>query len=252
MRPVASLHGQVRAELARRISSGGLPRNGQLPTERELSAEFGVSRVTVRRALASLAEDGLVHAVQGRGTFVSPVRVAEPPNALLSFRELAASRNLVAGARLLEAEVRPATISEAEQLEVAPGADLFHLERLRTLDGVPVALDASVVPVALAPELPRLDWSTASLYARLADAGHVPVRADYAVEAQGADARVAEHLELPVGAPVLVAESLTYGADDRLVEIGRMVYRGDRYRFRSTLLADGAAPGPRQAHGSRR
>ncbi len=234
---MAALHAQVRAELARRIAAGEVPLDGRLPTERDLAAEFRVSRVTIRRALADLTGDGLVYAVQGRGTFARPARVAEPPNALLSFHALAASRGLAAGARPLRSEVRPATINEAELLGVAPGAALFALERVRTLDGLPVAVDASLVPLALAPDLPAHDWAIQSLYARLAQAGHAPVRADYAVEARAADARTAGELTLPEGAPVLVAESRAYSAAGRLVDLGCIVYRGDRYRFRSTLLA---------------
>jgi GntR family transcriptional regulator len=234
---MAALHARVRAELARRIAAGEVADEGRLPTERALCAEFGVSRVTVRRALAELAGDGLIYAVQGRGTFAAPARVDEPPNALLSFHQLAASRRLAAGARPLRSEVRPATISESELFEVAPGAALFALERLRTLDGLPVAVDHSLVPLAIAPELPEVDWAVESLYARLAAAGHAPVRADYAVEAQGADAPTAAALSLADGAPVLVAESLAHSAAGRVVDAGRIVYLGDRYRFRSTLLA---------------
>lgn len=231
------LYAWVHDTLAARIASGALPRGSQLPPERDLCRELGVSRVTVRRAMASLARQGLVAAVQGRGTFVSAPRVAEPPNALLSFTELAAGRGLVAGARPLSATTRPASMDEAEEFRIAPGSELFALERLRMLDDLPVALDWSRVPLACAPGLPGVDWTTASLYRELALAGHEPVRADYAVEAQAADTRAAAALDLSPGAPVLVAETRSYTAADRLVEVGRMIYRGDRYRFRSTLVA---------------
>jgi DNA-binding GntR family transcriptional regulator len=236
------LYAWVHDTLAAGIASGALARGSQLPPERVLCRELGVSRVTVRRAIASLARHGLVTAVQGRGTFVSAPRVAEPPNALLSFTDLAASRGLAAGAQPLSAVTRPASMDEAEEFRVAPGSELFVLERLRLLDDLPVALDSSRVPLACAPTLPGVDWTAASLYRELARAGHEPVRADYAVEAQAADTRAAAALDLSPGAPVLVAETRSYTAADRLVEVGRMVYRGDRYRFRSTLVARPAAP----------
>lgn len=236
------LYLRVYDEITGRIANGSMPRGSQLAPERELSVEFGVSRVTIRRALAALASEGLVHAVQGRGTFVSAPQLAEPPNALLSFKELAESRDLAAGARVLHRVVRPATIDEAELFRIAPGSDLFDLERLRTLDSLPVAVDGALVPLACAPHLPDVDWEHASLYEELSEAGVAPVRADYAVEAQGADAASSALLAVPVGTPVLVAESTTYTLDDRLVEIGRIVYRGDRYRFRSTLIAQPPRP----------
>ena len=168
--------------------------------------------------------------------------LAEPPNALLSFHEMVRRERRVS-AQVIEATVRPATISEAEDFEIAPGAELFALERLRTLDDLPVALDFTLVPVALEPALPGLDWEVASLYSALGAAGHRPVAADYSVEAQPADDRSARLLGTAVGAPLLVADSRTYDPDGRLIVSGRISYRGDRYRFRSRLTAEQQLPG---------
>lgn len=230
---------RVREELAHRIARGEYAPGQQLPTERDLSTAFGVSRVTVRRALADLTAEGVVLAVQGRGTFVRTPHLAEPPNALLSFHDLVAHANVTVTALPLATEVRPATLREAEQFGIVPGAPLFRLERLRSLDGLPVALDVNLLPLALDPELPDLDWTQESLYARLGAAGYSPAKADYAVEAQVADPARAKILACEVGAPLLVAESDTYDATGRLVVEGRISYRGDRYRFHSTLTAQG-------------
>jgi GntR family transcriptional regulator len=238
-----ALTGRVREALESRIASGSLRPGQQLPTERELSEMFGVSRVTVRRAIASLAESGVVHAIQGRGTFVTSEPLAEPPNALLSFHDMV-GENVAVSSRVIEATVRPATISEAENFQVAPGASLFALERLRVLDEFPVALDFTLVPVALESALPELDWEVASLYSALGTAGHRPVAADYSVEAQPADDRSAQLLGTAVGAPLLVADSRTYDPEGRLIVSGRISYRGDRYRFRSRLTAEQQVPGP--------
>jgi GntR family transcriptional regulator len=231
------LHRRVHAELAARIADGRLPRGSQLPTERELCQEFAVSRVTLRKALAALAAAGAIEAFQGRGTFVSAPRLAEPPNALMSFSRLAELGGLTATASVLAKVTRLATIEEGERFRMAPGSPLFELERRRLLDGLPVAISRSIVPLAYAPHLPELDWSEASLYDELDVAGCTPVRSDYTVEAQPADHRLALVLDLPFGAPVLVAASASYSLDDRLIEQSRLVYRGDRYRFRATLSA---------------
>jgi GntR family transcriptional regulator len=236
--PAGALTGRVRNALAARISSGDLAPGQQLPTERELSETFKVSRVTVRRAIKALSESGMVYAIQGRGTFVASEHLTEPPNALLSFHDLAAGDHVAVGARVIERSVRPATISEAEDFEIAPGAELLALERLRTLDDLPVALDVTLVPVSLNPSLPGLDWQVASLYSSLATAGHSPVAADYSVEAQPADERSARLLATGVGAPLLVADSRTFDTEGRLIVSGRISYRGDRYRFRSRLTAE--------------
>ena len=96
--------------------------------------------------------------------------------------------------------------------------------------------------MALEPALPGLDWEVASLYSALGAAGHRPVTADYAVEAQPADDRTARLLGTAVGAPLLVADSRTYDPDGRLIVSGRICYRGDRYRFRSRLTAEQQLP----------
>ena len=164
-------------------------------------------------------------------------RIGEPPNALMSFSEMAASKGLVATAHVLDVGVRPATIDEAEALGLAPGAPLFEVERLRLMDGVPILIDRSTVPFALAPDLTEVDFSTRSLYHELEERhGLRPVRAHFAVEAVAADERQAVLFDLQVGEPLLRCDQLTEDGAGRPIELCEMFYRGDRYRFRSTLL----------------
>jgi DNA-binding GntR family transcriptional regulator len=222
--------------IADEIASGTLGPGDRLPSERELTGRLGVSRATVRRALEELATDGLVTASASRGSFVASGPLDEPPNALLSFTELGGRRGLRATARVLHHAGRAATIEEAEAFGIAPGAELVELERLRLLDSLPVAVDATRFPLARAPEALDVDFATVSLYDVLERSGHPPVRAAYTVEAVGVPERLGELLGLRAGDPVLVAETTAYDAGDRLVELARTHYRGDRYRFRATLV----------------
>ena len=123
----------------------------RLPSERALSEELSVSRLTVRKALAALGRDGVIERGDGRGWFVAGDAVSEPPNELLGFSALAERRGLEPSARVLSQRVREAALGEAERLRIAPGADLFELERLRYLDGVAIALHVVRVPLARAP-----------------------------------------------------------------------------------------------------
>lgn len=230
------LHDQVRETIAEQIRSGVIPPGARLQSERDLADQMGVSRVTVRRALDALAEDGLVRAARGSGRFVSEAALAEPPNALLSFTELGAERGLEAASQVLGAIVRSASFDEAERFGLAPGTDIFQLHRLRMLNGVAVALDATRVPLSYAPELPTIDFSTASLYAVLDAAGTALVRADYTTEAVAADPEQARRLGVTPGSPLLLARTTSFDASDRVVELGETVYRSDRYRFRATLV----------------
>jgi len=230
------LHDQVREAIAAQIRSGVIPPGARLQSERDLADQMGVSRVTVRRALDALADDGLVRAAHGSGRFVSDTALAEPPNALLSFTELGAERGLRATSKVLRSHVRPATLEEAEVFGVAPGADIFELERLRMLDGVAVALDHTRIPLALAPGLATIDFQTASLYAVLDEAGAGLVRADYTTEAVAADESNARQLGVAPASPLLLATTRSYDVSDRVVELGETTYRSDRYRFRATLV----------------
>lgn len=230
------LYDRIRETIASQIRSGAIPAGARLQSERGLADQMGVSRETIRRALDALAEDGLVRAARGSGRFVSDLALAEPPNALLSFTELGAQRGLSATSRVLRSHVRPTTLAEAEALGVAPGAELFELDRLRMLDGVAVALDHTRIPLAIAPELPTIDFSTESLYAALDRAGAGLVRADYTTEAVAADAAQARGLGIATGDPLLLAVTTSYDGNDRVVELGETAYRCDRYRFRATLV----------------
>jgi GntR family transcriptional regulator len=196
---------------------------------------FRVSRVTVRRALRELEEEGLVLAAPGRGWLVREGRLEEPETELLPFSAAASARGLRATSEVLVARSREASFEEAEALAVAPGSTVFELERVRLLDGLPVAIDWCLLGGGGGGDLERRDWRSASLYEALAAAGSAPVRADYVVRADGADAREARHLDLAAGAPVLRADQASFDASGRPVQLCRIAYRGDRYRFRASL-----------------
>lgn len=229
------LYHRVYREIAKEIESGALQPGDRLPSERWLCDELGVSRATVRRAIEELASDGLVEG-RGRGSFVTGDAIVEPPNTLMSLSELGRSRGLEASSRVLAAELRPATIDEAEAFGIAPGAEVFELQRLRMLDGLPISVDHNRVPLRIVPNAALLDFTTASLYEALEREGHPPARADYELEARGADDYEADLLGLPTGAPVLFATTVAIGEDGRVLDLGSTVYRADRYRFQATLM----------------
>ena len=224
------LYYRVYRMIADDIASGTLRPGDRLPAERELCQQLSVSRTTVRRAFAALVEDGLIESAAGRGAFVTNDSLAEPPNALMSFSELGASRGLHATSEVLTRELRQATIEQAELFHIAPGAQVFVLERLRKLDDVPVAVDEAVVPLRRAPELESMDFAVESLYAVLDRNGCAPMRAAYTIEAAAAAPREAKLLGLPAGAAVLIATTIG------TVEVTRTAYRADRYRFQATLV----------------
>jgi GntR family transcriptional regulator len=227
---------EVRDAIADGIAAGRWRPGHRLPSERRLCAAFGVSRVTVRKALAALVDEGAVEVAHGRGWFVAPAARSEEPNVLLSFTAMARARGLEPSAIVRRRIVREATIDEAERLCIAPGSEVLDLERVRMLDGIPVALDRNVVPLAHCPALATVDFATASLYGILRDeAALVPSSADTTVEAAEAGIGIAALLDVAPTSPVLRTTQTTYDQHGRALEASRIVYRADRHRFRARL-----------------
>lgn len=217
------------------IATGVLKPGSRLPPERELCQQLSISRVTLRKALSQLVEDGVLSASHGRGWYVAqaPAPGKDFPNNLESFSETAHRMGLAASSTVLRAETKAATLDEAEELGVAPGTPLFHLERVRLLDDVPIAVDVTRLPASIAPSLEAVDFATASFYEALADAGIEPFRADATIEAREAKGAVAEHLGLELGKPVLVMRQVAVDQSERPLFVSTITYAGERYRLRT-------------------
>lgn len=235
---------QVRNLIADQIRSGEISQGSQLPAERLLAEQLNVSRVTLRRALTALADDGLLTPSHGRGWYAVPPPLSDHPSALMSFTDLARAIGARAHTRVLLSKVGPATADQAKRLGVRKGTRLFQLERLRFMDDVPVAITSSWIPVTKAPGVERRDFTDASLHRVLRDRYDIrATRAGFEVEAHIAEARDAELLGIPEGSPLLVAVQTTDDQHGDRFEYSQMTYRADAYRFRTTLLAGATTSG---------
>ncbi|MBZ9936288.1 GntR family transcriptional regulator [Mesorhizobium sp. BR1-1-16] len=226
------------------IRSGELEVGGRMPSERELSAEFGVSRMTARGALKALVDQGLVSSIEAKGYFVSVSRIDQRLQTLTSFSEDMRRSGRRSSSIVLAARMVPASGEVAARLAVAEGSAVFHLLRLRQADSVPVALEAAHIPESLAPGLiEAADFAAESLYATLRRRyGILPVEAEQSFEASAATESDAAILQVETGAPVLRLTRLSLSADGRPVEFVQSVYRGDRFTMRVRL-----APGSTDA-----
>jgi len=218
------------------IEEGALKAGARLPPERELCQRLGISRVTLRKALNQLVEAGVLNASHGRGWYVAKKTVKrEWPNTLESFSETAARMGLEPQSEVLRAEIVPASFDEAEELSIAPGTDLFHLERVRLLSEVPIALDMTQIALSVLPDICKADFTRDSLYSTLAEAGIEPVRADATMEAREADAGEARHLRIAEGKPLLVMHQLAFDTAERPLFTSTIKYAGERYRLRTSF-----------------
>ena len=222
--------------LADDLASGKWATGSRLPSERSLAAELGVSRTILRHALLELVEAGLLESAPQRGWFVTRQRLSEGPNTLAGFTENARERGLNPGARIISQVVRPASFEEAETLGLSPAAEIVEIERVRTLDMLPTAVQALCFPARLVPGLARARLEDVSLYAVLySEYGITPARCDYTLQAERAEGLIAQHLEISEGAPVLVGRERTVDSEERVICVGRIVHRGDAYRFTASL-----------------
>lgn len=230
------LHRWVYAQINASLLHDHLEQGSRLPSERELSEQYGVSRVTIRKALEALETDGVVRSAKGVGWLVSVTTPGETQNDVMSFTDMAAARGLTATSRVVVQRERPATLDEADTLRVAPGAPLVELERVRLLDDLPVVIDWSAVPASRFPGLLDHDFRTASLYRLLAEEyGCVPTTASYTMQAVAADERQAALLDLEPGAPILASSQVANDQTGRPFQICLFSYRGDRYRMQVRL-----------------
>ncbi|CAN5134268.1 GntR family transcriptional regulator [soil metagenome] len=225
-------HEELRHELSAIIE--GLSPHDPMPSERELMALYSVSRMTVRQAMAQLAVDGLVYRVQGSGTFVSDPAMVTKSLHLTSFSEDIRGRHMTPGGKLLTMERVPADAAIAQDLSLQPGADVIHVERCRTADGVPMCVENVWLPASLAGDLLDVGLGD-SLYEFLAEAGLEPESADQRIRATVLDPREAKMLAVPPYSPALVVTRVTYDGAGVPVERALSLYRADRYDFQLTV-----------------
>ncbi|HKE15675.1 MAG TPA: GntR family transcriptional regulator [Kofleriaceae bacterium] len=224
------------------IVGGKLGHRDALPSERELAERFDVSRVTVRKALRKLSDEGLLQQIQGAGTFVNRApHVEQRLSTLTSFSEDMASRGLVAGSVWLQRIVSVATPEEALALGLSPGATVSRMSRLRTANGTPMALELGAIPTHFLPDPTAVEGS---LYEELRRRGYTPYRALQRLAAVRLSAGQAAQLGVAEGSAALYFERRTMLEDGTPLEFVRSQYRGDAYDFIVELNLVGGARGP--------
>lgn len=225
------LYYRLETVLREKIEGQEIPSGARLPTEVELMAEYGVSRVTVRQALAAIERDGLILRRWGVGTVVA-ARPRRGSLKLSGFIEDLIAMGLKTRARILDFRLVPASERVAEALRVAPGEPVWLLRRVRLADRQPFSHIVAYLPHDIGAKLSRRELATTPLLTLLERRLGLRLGgAEQVIEATLADGRLAALLGVPVGAPLLAIERTVATADGRPVEYAQVRYRGDRYKY---------------------
>jgi GntR family transcriptional regulator, N-acetylglucosamine utilization regulator len=227
------LYQELQRVLRKAIDTRILKPDDALPAERDLAAEFEVSRITVRKALDGLVADGLLVRRQGSGNFVS-ARVEKNFAMLTSFSEDMRARGRTPRSVWLKRAAGTVTPEEALALRLSPGTPVFRFNRIRFADDAPMALEYATV---VASALPSLEAVDTSLYEALERAGQRPVRALQRLRAVLLTGDQAELLKARPGDAGLLVERLGSLRDGRAIEFSQSFYRGDTYDFVAELSA---------------
>ena len=218
---------EIESKLRARIAA--LRPGQRLPPDADLCAEFGVSRMTARHAMAQLADEGLVRRDPGRGTFV-----AEPPthrraNFLMTFSHEMRRQGRVPTSRIIRRTLREPSEAERADLRVARGEAVVELCRVRLADAQPVAVETAVLAPACAPVVMDADLERGSLHEALIGAGMVPSRGKASIGAEAASAEDARLLGVRRGEPMLVERRLILDQRGRPLERTESRYAATRY-----------------------
>ncbi|MGE0581654.1 MAG: GntR family transcriptional regulator [Steroidobacteraceae bacterium] len=229
---------QVYVTLRAWVRDGTYGPGAQIPTEAALCELFGVSRITVRKALAQLVNEGWLVRHQGRGTFVE-LSAARAPASLDLGEALNQVADLAAMTQVQGAQSAEVTADDETRaaLELAAGARVWKSSHVRTLRGVPLALITTFVPLDIGAKVDRLHPAKGlPMFELLARSGIKVREADQWIGATLANLEAGRALAVGIGAPLLRLTRVVFDAKRRPVERVVALYRADAYQYRMRLV----------------
>jgi GntR family transcriptional regulator len=223
--------------LQRKIEAGEWPPRSAIPSERQLEQLYDVSRPTIRQAIESLIQLGLLYREHGRGTFVSPEKLQKGLRELTSFSEDLAQRGITPGQVIRSIQQVVPAEAILLRLELPPEHLVTRIDRIRLGNAVPIGLQTSYLALGPGQEITSADLeASGSLYLTLEEKFNlIPTEADETLEVTLANREEAALLQIKEGAPLLLSERLTFNQNRQPIEFVHILYRGDRYRYYARL-----------------
>ncbi len=232
---------QIEQALRERIA--GLVPGERLPSDAQICAEFGVSRMTARNAMQRLESDGLVRREPGRGSFVAKPPAHRHADRLMTFTQEMRRAGRVPSSQVLTRVIRPSSTAEAASLGIPAHQAIVHLRRLRQADGEPIALESAVLIGACADAVMNADLVRGSLHDTLGRAGFALRRGTGTISAATATAADARLLALRIGDALLVERRVIADGHGRRIEATESRYPADRYALDVQFDVESPDPG---------
>src|SRR5258707_11899936 len=231
------LYSRVEAVLAGEIADGDLRVGEQLPTEDSLISRFGVSRITVRRAIQNLVGRGLVEIRRGKGTFVAAPKMTQELTELSGFVEDMHALGRKPTARVISKEVVTADTTVASHLALTKGERVIRIRRVRLADGVPLSFDETFLPLEIGKKIVTHNLKVEPIFSLLERKYDVPlIEAEYKLDAVAAENEVARALKVKPRSPIFRIERTSYSTGSRPVDYETLHYRGDLVQFVTRLV----------------
>lgn len=226
---------QIEEQLKQQIQQGDFSVGTSIPSERELSERFAVSRMTVRQSITNLVNDGLLYREKGRGTFVASPKVEQPLNGLTSFTEDMESRGMVPSSKLIGFEILDPEMDVAHELQLELGEQVYFVKRIRFAGDKPMAIERTFLPVKRFPNLTEESFG-GSLYAAIENKQQLKIsHATQRMEAGLVKKDDADLLQIKPPAAILMIERISFLEGDLPFEVVRSTYRADRYKFTTEI-----------------
>lgn len=221
------IHDKIKADIEKGVWTIG----DRLPSERELAIQFNVSRMTLRQAIQTLADEGILERKIGSGTYVARKKVQEKMTGTTSFTEIMISQNRQPSSKTVSYFVAKPSSSEMEKLALKENEYILRMERIRYADGVPICFEVASIPFSLIDQYSKTEISN-SLYRTLEEKGGNKIgHANQTISAMLASEQIAEYLEIKRGEAILRLSQLSYFEDGTPFEYVRTQYVGNRFEF---------------------
>jgi GntR family frlABCD operon transcriptional regulator len=231
------LYFQLKQIINEDILRGKYKAGQQLPPEVELCEIYGVSRITTRRAITDLVEEGVLHSQQGKGTFVKESKVKRELISVGGFSELTIASGKKPSSQILSSSIIQADEKLAETFQIATGESILKLHRLLFIDNEPFIIETSQYPLNYLPDLEKYIWESASTYSILKDRYNIELtRSEKTLEVVFASEYDAGLFKCDRGTPLFAIEKRSYDKGGRPMHVSYSLYMTSKVIF--TIDAD--------------